>query len=258
MKEVVTYINDTLRKGQNVTAKMCAEHLGYDYHYFSKRFKKFFGATFLNYLTASKMELAVSYLVAGYKVSAAQEKLHYKSVSSFSREFKRHMGLSPLIFQERSLSFVELVAYYLSSEETLQLPYRQEAENHTGNRLEITLICSEDKPLRIFFAGLQKERLALGNPVMGIGLVNERHYVFENVPNGTYYLLTSAIGPEDEPSSILLPKLNYKDCTKTPLEFTGETEVHYQVNLRASTLTDPPAVINFPHLMETVEHADQN
>lgn len=65
-------------------------------YYFHRSFQRAFGCSPLHYLKAKKMEKACQMLRAGhYTVSAVADALGYADLNSFSKDFKKWVGLPP-------------------------------------------------------------------------------------------------------------------------------------------------------------------
>lgn len=252
MYEIIEYIKENLESGNNVTAKMCAERFGYEYHYFSKYFKKSMGSSFSNYITAAKMELAISYVLSDMKISKIYENLHYQSSSSFTRGFKNQMGLSPAVFRKLTTQMGGLVQNILTSDHEVQLKYNNENYNSNfDNSLKINCDFPSISNPKIIFVGIYQERLALGNPIRGIGIFNGNSCTLSNIPEGDYYVLASAFEPTLDFYDMFLVGRTLKACTKTPLKIGSSSKEKLSLYLEKNPEDNLPAVINFPYLIAT-------
>lgn len=73
-----------------------AKELGYSNSYLSHAFQKKVGMTLQQYLTNKKIEKSLELIYSGkYTLTQIAENLNYDSLQSFSRVFKRVMGVSP-------------------------------------------------------------------------------------------------------------------------------------------------------------------
>ena len=87
-----------------ITVEELAARLHLNRSYFSTLFRRTVGKSPSKYLTDLRMERAAMLLTRyGYSVSVAATSVGYPDVFSFSRAFKRHFGLSPLHYAERTL-----------------------------------------------------------------------------------------------------------------------------------------------------------
>ena len=77
------------------TNRRLAGMLGYSEKYFIRFFKKHVGALPHRYVTAMRMGMAAKHLLGGMSVKQAADALGYGSACNFSRDFRRHYGMSP-------------------------------------------------------------------------------------------------------------------------------------------------------------------
>lgn len=91
---VIRYVEDNLYQLGSI--QEIADTLGYSYTYLSHLFKERTGTTLQNYIAYKKIETAVQLLRYG-DLSATQiaGMLGYESVQSFSKSFRRVMGVTP-------------------------------------------------------------------------------------------------------------------------------------------------------------------
>lgn len=79
-----------------------AEMCGVSEVYFRREFKKFYGASPLEYIKKRRVEIACQLLSTGlYNVTQVAERAGFDSVSYFSAEFRRLMGQTPSQYQSR-------------------------------------------------------------------------------------------------------------------------------------------------------------
>nr|WP_246281399.1 AraC family transcriptional regulator [Saccharibacillus qingshengii] len=84
-----------------ISLDRAAEHLGVTPNYVSRQFKLNTGSTFIEYVTARRMEAAAGLLQGGQMtVSAIAEKLGYQSTNHFIRIFKEKYGVTPKQYQK--------------------------------------------------------------------------------------------------------------------------------------------------------------
>lgn len=78
------------------TIQKMAQDLGYSYTYLSHLFREKTGTTLQNYIYYKKIECAVQLLrYGGLTASQVAEMLHYESIQTFSKSFRRIMGVTP-------------------------------------------------------------------------------------------------------------------------------------------------------------------
>lgn len=93
MSSILTYIGKNL--GQPVDVDDLAGRAGMSRAAFDRHFKAATTMSPLRYVKAVKLNEAAVKMTAGMDVSAAASDVGYVSASQFSREFKRHFGLTP-------------------------------------------------------------------------------------------------------------------------------------------------------------------
>lgn len=77
-----------------------ANELGYTYSYLSNIFSEAMGFTLQQYYNKKKFEAAVQFLKEGqFSITQISEKLHYQSIHSFSKAFRKALGMSPAQYQ---------------------------------------------------------------------------------------------------------------------------------------------------------------
>lgn len=77
-----------------------AELLGYNYSYLSHLFSEETGMTLQSYLNKKKMEKAIELIKSGESsITEIAERLRYQSIHSFSKAFKKSIGIAPAQFQ---------------------------------------------------------------------------------------------------------------------------------------------------------------
>lgn len=86
---------------QPITPVQCAEQLHMSYSYFAKRFLQVSGCSFKQYLFSVRMSHAETLLLSGDRsVTEIAIACGYSNVSHFISEFRRHKGVSPLLFRK--------------------------------------------------------------------------------------------------------------------------------------------------------------
>ncbi|MFC7677553.1 helix-turn-helix domain-containing protein [Paenibacillus sp. GCM10028914] len=84
-----------------ISLDRAAGHLGVTSNYVSRQFKLNTGMTFIEYVTARKLEAAAELLQeGGLTVSAIAERLGYQSTNHFIRIFKEKYGVTPKQYQK--------------------------------------------------------------------------------------------------------------------------------------------------------------
>lgn len=87
----------------NITLEDAAQSVGLSTYYFSRSFKQAFGKTFVEYLTAVRIEQAKKLLKSGgASVKSVCLAVGYSEPNYFGRVFKREVGLTPSEYQRQS------------------------------------------------------------------------------------------------------------------------------------------------------------
>lgn len=90
---ILRYIDMNLTQIRDI--QMISNELSYSKYYISHLFKEKLGITVYEYITERKLDMAKSMLAKGDDISEIAERLNYESTQSFSKMFKRHVGVSP-------------------------------------------------------------------------------------------------------------------------------------------------------------------
>jgi AraC-like DNA-binding protein len=100
IRNAVIYINDHLFN--NLPLKHFASLSGLSENHFIRRFKNIMNYTPLEYIRKVRIERAVALIEdTDFNISQIAELLNYSSLYSFSRSFKKIMGVSPSIIVKR-------------------------------------------------------------------------------------------------------------------------------------------------------------
>lgn len=96
--DIITYIDGNI---SNITElKQISKELSYSYSYLSHVFSEETGLTLQEYYTQKRIEKAVALLQdVNLSITRIAEQLQYQSIHSFSKAFKKVMGLSPAQYQ---------------------------------------------------------------------------------------------------------------------------------------------------------------
>lgn len=100
---VVRYISENIFNIDSI-GKMARE-LGYCDSYLSRVFKEKMGMTLQSYVTMKKMEKAVEMIEQGnFTITEIALKLSFESLQSFSKSFRRTVGVSPMEYRKEYFS----------------------------------------------------------------------------------------------------------------------------------------------------------
>lgn len=97
--QALNYVNGRL--GSDLTVQECAGVVHLSSSYFSNLFKKETGMTFMQYITAARMDKAKELLLEGMQVQDITFELGYRDRPYFSELFKKHTGMTPTEFRSK-------------------------------------------------------------------------------------------------------------------------------------------------------------
>ena len=108
--KIIQYVEENVENIGGV--KEIAQMLGYNYTYLSHVFSQVTGVTLQKFISQKKIERARQLLRYGdYTATKVAETLNYESLQSFSKAFKRVMGVTPTVYlkmeQERDSDFMK-------------------------------------------------------------------------------------------------------------------------------------------------------
>lgn len=96
---VINYIDNNLTR--IVELKDISEALGYSYPYLSHTFSEETGLTLHDYYAQKRLQKAMEFLIEGKKsITQIAYALNFQSIHSFSRTFKKEIGVSPSEYQK--------------------------------------------------------------------------------------------------------------------------------------------------------------
>lgn len=100
---VANLIKDYIDAAQGLTMSLddFESQFNYSKYYLEREFKKCYGIGLISYRNAKRMQIAAE-MLRNEKVSTVVEKMHFSSVYSFSRSFKKHFGVSPTEYAKSS------------------------------------------------------------------------------------------------------------------------------------------------------------
>jgi len=101
--KIICYIENNLLSMHKL--QTIGNALGYSYSYLSRVFAKEIGLTLQDYCIRRKIDKALELLRSGeFTITEVADKLGYKSVHSFSKSFKKIVGISPTQYREFYIS----------------------------------------------------------------------------------------------------------------------------------------------------------
>ena len=87
---------------ENITIDKIARQFNMSKSNFCKLFLSETGHTFNNYLNRRRVEKACGYISSGYKLTALYSYVGYNDFSTFYRNFKKHIGVSPAKYKAKN------------------------------------------------------------------------------------------------------------------------------------------------------------
>lgn len=102
VKSVKDYIN--AKYTQHLTVEGIAEQMSLDRRYLSRIFKQKTGKSIQEYLIFVRLEKAKALLKDGYHIAEASQMCGYDDTCNFSKMFKKHTGVSPGCWKNRTVS----------------------------------------------------------------------------------------------------------------------------------------------------------
>jgi len=86
-----------------ITVEQIAQLVGVERTHFSKMYRKAYGLSPIDFLLQLRMQEAELLLVhTSYKIIEIAQAVGYQDISSFSKAFKKRVGMSPIAYRERS------------------------------------------------------------------------------------------------------------------------------------------------------------
>ena len=96
---VIKYIHDN--SGKQISCSELSELCGFNKSYFSRYFKKWTGISVSNYIENVTMKAAKHLLVEeNLSVKAVAAELGFSDQFTFSKKFKKHFGVAPILFKK--------------------------------------------------------------------------------------------------------------------------------------------------------------
>ena len=98
-REVDSYMNSHF--AEPLSLEQMSELFGISPSYFSRLFRQYLGASFIDYLTTCRMRVAKQMIRTGMKITEVATLTGFSDYSYFSRVFRNSEGLSPREFQKQ-------------------------------------------------------------------------------------------------------------------------------------------------------------
>lgn len=95
---------------ENIELYIVADEACYSKFHFSRKFKEVYQQTPHQYLVSVRIEQAQKLLASGISVAAVCEAVGFEELSSFSRLFKRRVGINPSAYMIRQQALKRQIA----------------------------------------------------------------------------------------------------------------------------------------------------
>lgn len=104
-KDYVKSVSDFIKSSNldKISVSAIASSLNLNTRYLSRLFKEKKGVTIQEYIVGIKIQKACSLLSGGFNVSETAKAVGYENAFSFSKAFKKHVGISPSQYKESIL-----------------------------------------------------------------------------------------------------------------------------------------------------------
>lgn len=247
---IISYIKENLLAIKNI--ETLAKHFGYSKFYFSREFKKITGFSLQSFISSLKLEYSIELLVKrNNNVISSQLNAGFLSSSSFTATFENQTGVTPKKYQQ---SLCELYDFLLAYEnmDKQKTTYYDSFSTKNKSKLIVTLEYPSDFKSGITFVGLFNTPIPNHKPIIGQAITSIKTVLFENIPNGIFYILVCAIKPKSNLIDYFVLKNSLRGMFDKPLTFPSTSLQHINIVLRKPLPEDPPININLPMLLANV------
>ena len=190
VERAITAMHDNL--GEQVTVDDMARAAMFSKFHFTRVFERTTGVSPGRFLSAVRLQRAKQLLVStDMTVADISFEVGYNSVGTFSSRFTRSVGLSPTAYRRLS-GFAPRISEH-EGDDGFEQDSRRPCATVEGT------ICAPDGARRgLVFVGLFPNRVPEGRPIRCTVLHRPGRYCFENVPEGTWYLLAQSVAADTE------------------------------------------------------------
>ncbi|MBM0206000.1 helix-turn-helix domain-containing protein [Micromonospora sp. NPDC051227] len=194
--------------------------------HFTRVFQRVTGISPGRFLSAIRLQEAKRLLITTrLNVADISLRVGYNSVGTFSTRFTRSVGLSPTNYRRMG-----------GYAPRIPTQNRGASQNRIGGTVYGP---PEGGPDGLIFMGLFPHRIPEGTPLRCTILREPGEYVFDSVPDGTWYVLCHSVGGEP----LGLQQKNVTVATVGPITLRGRSSVSAHVHLKAACKLDPPVLL---------------
>ncbi len=178
---VIEAMRDNL--GEQLTVDDMARMALFSKFHFSRIFQRITGVPPGQFLSAMRLQEAKRLLIStSLTVTEISHRVGYTSVGTFSWRFRNSVGVAPTTYRELGGLTLQ------SPVNTRRNTSRQRAATIRGQ------VCSPlTDQIGMIFIGLFADRIPQGQPVRYTMLHRTGHYLVEDVPKGTWYLIAHSV-----------------------------------------------------------------
>jgi len=245
VEQAVLRVIETMRErlGEPLTIDDMARTAMFSKFHFTRIFRRVTGLSPGRFLSAMRLQRAQELLVTtSLNVADISYQVGYNSVGTFSSRFARSVGLSPTEYRQHGGFAPEV---------------RVDRVAHNGRprgAIRGAVLPPTGVPLGWVFVGLFRDLIRQGRPVACVVLPTPGPYLLENVPSGTWHLVTTSIASHhDPPGRHTVP--HHRHPTNRALYVGHESTVTVpsetvvglpDLRLRPLRATDPPMLLALP------------
>ncbi|MBT2663426.1 helix-turn-helix domain-containing protein [Bacillus sp. ISL-45] len=240
--KTIEYMKENIN--EELTSDKLAAVAGYSPYHFSRVFKEVTGVSPRHYLSALRIEAGKEMLMESSSHSILKTLLDigFHSLGTFSSKFKQFVGQSPKQFQKDALKLHRFINEM------------DERENAVPNDVRLPAVqCRIEAPENfrgLIFVGLFPRPIPDQTPIAGTALRHtQRNYTFTRVPNGTYYVLATAIPRSLNPRDYFLLSKSLRGKAEGSIEISTGSWIEVHIKLREPMPYDPPILVNLPSLL---------
>lgn len=190
VERAITAMHDNL--GEQVTVDDMARAAMFSKFHFTRVFERTTGVSPGRFLSAVRLQRAKQLLVStDMTVADISFEVGYNSVGTFSSRFTRSVGLSPTAYRRLS-GFTPRISEHEDDDGF------EEDSRQPGATVEGTIRAPHGDRRGLVFVGLFPHRVPEGRPIRCTVLHRPGRYCFENVPEGTWFLLAQSVAADTE------------------------------------------------------------
>ncbi|OQO92591.1 AraC family transcriptional regulator [Saccharomonospora piscinae] len=223
---------------EQVTLEDMARAAMFSKFHFSRVFQKATGVSPGRFLAAMRLQEAKRLLLStSLSVTEVSQRVGYQSVGTFSARFRSSVGMSPSAYRRMGGAPLDTCG-------TLSSGHRSTTRSATV-RGQVAAP-SVPSGLGQIFVGLFPDRLPQGRPVRCTALRKPGSYELNDVPLGTWYVLSYSVATDRAPVAPTPQESGHGFYigNNGPITIRPETHVRAaDVRLRPMTRLDPPVLL---------------